>query len=66
MPLQYAGFIHRDNLDSILTLLADRLQLTFGPRKWFFVVCGGTALNALGLVVRTTKDIDVLGVPRAS
>jgi hypothetical protein len=26
------------------------------------VVCGGTGLAALGLVVRTTKDVDVLGV----
>jgi hypothetical protein len=25
------------------------------------VVCGGTALSALGLVMRTTKDVDVLG-----
>jgi hypothetical protein len=26
------------------------------------VVCGGTALSALGLVLRTTRDVDVLGV----
>jgi len=25
------------------------------------VVCGGTALSALGLVIRTTRDVDVLG-----
>lgn len=25
------------------------------------VVCGGTALSALGLVMRTTRDVDVLG-----
>ena len=25
------------------------------------VVCGGTALAALGLIRRTTKDVDVLG-----
>ena len=27
-----------------------------------FVVCGGTALSALGLVMRTTRDVDVLGI----
>jgi hypothetical protein len=26
------------------------------------IVCGGTALAALGLVRRTTKDVDILGV----
>ena len=26
------------------------------------VVCGGTALSALGLVMRTTRDVDVLGI----
>ena len=26
------------------------------------VVCGGTALSALGLVMRTTKDVDILGM----
>jgi hypothetical protein len=26
------------------------------------VVCGGTALSALGLVMRTTKDVDILGI----
>ena len=28
-------------------------------------VCGGSALAALGLVVRTTRDVDVLGLVRA-
>lgn len=26
------------------------------------VVCGGTALSALGLVMRTTSDVDILGI----
>ena len=36
-------------------------QLKLNNKKIEFVVCGGTALNAMGLVYRTTKDIDVLG-----
>ena len=36
-------------------------QLKLNNKKIEFVVCGGTALNAMGLVYQTTKDIDVLG-----
>jgi hypothetical protein len=54
--------IDRKNLDAILTLLNDRLALVFPEARWNLVVCGGTALNALNLVSRTTKDVDVIGV----
>jgi hypothetical protein len=53
--------IDRNNLATILTLLNDRLVLVFPGVQWKLVVCGGTALNALRLVSRTTKDIDVIG-----
>ena len=40
----------------------DRQIAAGGGRRISLVVCGGTALAALGLVLRTTKDVDVLGV----
>jgi hypothetical protein len=54
--------INRNNLETILGLLNDRLAIVFPEKKWNLVVCGGTALNALNLVSRTTKDIDVIGI----
>lgn len=36
-------------------------HLELNNKKIEFVVCGGTALNAMGFVSRVTKDIDVLG-----
>jgi hypothetical protein len=47
-------------LNEILSLLAEHLKLQT-DEQWNIVVCGGSALNALNLVCRTTKDIDVLG-----
>lgn len=48
------------NIESILIAL-DRQILASGGGPISLVVCGGTALAALGLVSRTTKDVDVLG-----
>jgi hypothetical protein len=46
-------------LDQALRLTAERLAQLDAPRETL-VVCGGAALLALGLVQRTTKDVDVL------
>jgi len=52
--------IHGSNLAEVFSAL-DRQIEAGGGRKISLVVCGGTALAALGLVSRTTKDVDVLG-----
>jgi len=52
--------LDKNNLDGILHAL-DRQIEVHGGAPISLVVCGGTALFALGLVLRTTKDIDVLG-----
>ncbi|MEY4484467.1 MAG: hypothetical protein RL693_1919 [Verrucomicrobiota bacterium] len=46
-------------LDQALHLTAERLEQINAPTETL-VVCGGSALLALGLVQRTTKDVDVL------
>jgi len=51
MTYQYEKF------DQALRLLNGRLVLAVAPR-FNLVVCGGSALAATGLVVRTTKDVD--------
>lgn len=48
-------------IDKIFMAL-DRQIGVYGGMPIGLVVCGGTALAALGLVIRTTKDVDVLGV----
>jgi hypothetical protein len=52
------------NFDSILlekslTALNDQLEIRRSP-VIEIVVCGGSALQFLGLVDRTTKDVDIL------
>ena len=55
--------ISGDNIDEILAALDAQLRLQeVGPIR--IVVCGGTALAVLGLVDRTTKDVDVLAFVR--
>ena len=49
-----------DIINDILEAL-DRQIGVHGGLPLGFVVCGGTALSALGLVMRTTRDVDVLG-----
>jgi hypothetical protein len=46
-------------LDKALTALNDQLEIRKSP-VIEIVVCGGSALQFLGLVDRTTKDVDVL------
>ena len=47
-------------IDEIFTAL-DRQIKVYDGSSLGLVICGGTALAALGLVFRTTKDVDVLG-----
>lgn len=47
------------SLDAALLLTAERLEQVQAPTETL-VVCGGSALLALGLVQRTTRDVDVL------
>ena len=52
--------IDRDNLGEIFKALDRQIEVK-GGSPISLVVCGGTALFALGLIQRTTKDVDVLG-----
>ena len=49
-----------ENLNDILIALDRQISLQ-GGSPIDLVVCGGTALFALGLASRTTRDVDVLG-----
>ncbi len=48
-------------LDKALKLLSGRLELA-GSFPINLVVCGGSALIATGLIMRTTKDVDVVAL----
>jgi hypothetical protein len=51
----------KDMLEQALTLLAEKLEFDRAEAA-SLVVCGGSSLIAMGLVNRTTKDVDVLAV----
>ena len=51
--------ISSKNLDEILFALERQIQFYRGSSIGL-LVCGGTALAALGLIDRTTKDVDVI------
>ena len=51
--------INSEILAKALKLLSGRLELDGSPPV-DMVVCGGAALIALGLIVRMTKDVDVV------
>jgi hypothetical protein len=53
--------IGKSNVDEIFDALNQQIYIHEGS-KISLVVCGGTALAALGLITRTTKDADVLGL----
>jgi hypothetical protein len=55
------AWIEPNIIDEIFTAL-DRQIKVRSSKSLALVVCSGTALAALGLVSRTTKDVDVLGV----
>ena len=50
-----------ETIDAALKLLDGRLMLN-GSKECGRVVCGGTALNALGLVQRTTQAVDIVAL----
>ena len=52
---------HYDKLSQALRLLSGRLDLAGAP-SYRLVVCGGTALIAMGLVARATKDVDIVAL----
>lgn len=52
-------FKNKDEIDQILSALGDQLAATSSERL-DLLVCGGSALHALHLVSRTTKDVDVV------
>jgi hypothetical protein len=52
--------INADTLDVILAALADQLR-SIGERQEL-VVIGGSALTALGLVRRATRDVDLVAI----
>lgn len=49
--------LSKDTLEQALALLAEKLEFE-GAEPASLVVCGGSSLIALGLVNRTTKDVD--------
>ena len=55
--------LDRSNLEDVLRAL-DRQIDAAGGAPVGLVVCGGTALAALRLVLRTTKDVDILAAAR--
>ncbi len=55
------NLIGTENLERALRLLAARLDLA-QTEPIRLVVCGGSALIALGLIERTTKDVDVVAL----
>jgi len=52
-------FNDRKDVDNILSALGEQLEQLAGEAIEM-IVCGGSALNVLGLVQRTTRDVDVL------
>lgn len=52
--------IEQKSLDNILSALDKQMQAHHG-KPFHIVVCGGTAMIFLGLVHRTTTDVDILG-----
>jgi len=55
--------IQPNTIDQIFTALEKQIRAHRG-RPLSLVICGGTALAALGLINRTTKDVDVLGIAK--
>jgi len=52
--------ISKENIEEIFKALDQQIEVR-GGSPISLIVCGGTALFALGLIQRTTKDVDVLG-----
>lgn len=54
-----------EKIDQALRLLDGRLKLN-GNNRFSIVICGGAALNALQLIQRTTKDVDIVALMDSS
>jgi len=52
---------HYEQFDTALRLLSGRLEIAGAP-TFNLVVCGGTALVATKLVIRATRDVDVVAL----
>lgn len=52
-------FTDKKEIEVVLLALAEQIEVQ-GVRRLEIVVCGGAALNILGFVKRTTKDIDLI------
>ncbi len=50
-------------ITNYLTSLSKTYEILQGP-SLAIVLCGGAALSAMGLIERSTKDIDILGPPQ--
>ena len=55
------AFKNKEDIDRVLTALGEQLAAMKKPHV-DFLVCGGSALQALKLVSRTTKDVDVVAL----
>lgn len=56
-------FQDRDQIDTIFRALAEQLKAE-GVDSMELVVCGGAALNVLGLVSRRTQDVDIVAIAK--
>jgi len=54
-------FRNESDVDRVLAALGEQLT-ALSTEPVDILVCGGSALNALGLISRTTKDVDVLAL----
>lgn len=54
-------FEGKKEIEEVLNALAEQLEVE-GMKSLEMVVCGGAALNVLGYVYRTTKDVDVVAL----
>lgn len=54
--------IDRDRVDAALTALGEQLRLA--GERYELVVIGGSGLLALGLIDRTTRDVDLVALRR--
>ncbi|OQA24764.1 MAG: hypothetical protein BWY59_02052 [Verrucomicrobia bacterium ADurb.Bin345] len=54
-------YMDRDKLERAFGLLAERL-LQLGAPRARLVVCGGSALIAMAIVSRTTRDVDIVAM----
>ena len=55
--------LDKATIENLLTALGKQIEsIKEGPIN--IAVCGGASLNVLGQVMRTTKDIDIMGIVR--